>query len=697
MTNAYPDQFPQHIAGRRRALLVGSFPAPPSLTPVTQAFQLWPLIKTNNELARVLKFFKVAKMDIRVTVVIRAAPTMYGAYMVSYQYGPPNGAIESLVTSNAIIGDISTSEAIDIVIPYRNTHNYLAMYPLLGTDSDEIYCTLFMTSLYTENTSGGTKSLDYDIFVALENVDGALPTADSEVYPQSSRIYQDLLASRTEHRRTQELSRYEKGVDHARFPLHRSAALGALAVGTSLKMGYDRIVGRSTQTENIEAEQIEDPADNTHGGTSKNVRQAYYGDLSTLQAQDMPTLSEEIQPSSMYNPQGMAMGTDMTIKEIGERPGLHFISSFLSTDQPGTNVNLNFNMAGNRVTTTGRQPYTYGSYIARCARYYRCDHKIALHFHTSPLVAARFRVQIYYTRVPSTIGENSGDQSYETPSEVFLIKGSQIKTFTIPFMSPLSVIPIGTTYAYMNITLLTPPSIVGTVASSVYVIGTTSHPNLSLYSLQSAFSTLPEPPPAAQEVIPQSGIRQVHDAVTETSFEGASAMVPVGMPELASLKAIISRYDTSQFPATSIDTLSIPVTREDFNAAPNLMVISLLFAFISGSIENKVTYIPGASGRKYARLGNFIEPAPIEGKVGDGEVITLLPAWPILDFRTPYRASVPMVWRRGDSKMQAVNMADVDYDIEEIDVVYLRAGRDFAMHYLNYLPPTGWTKQFTVG
>ena len=682
-------------------MTTGTIAAPVSLTPTTETFHLWQLIKENIDIARVLKYFKALRTDIRITVVIRSAPTMYGAYMVSYQYGIPDNGITALVTSNAIIGDIATSEAIDIVIPFRNTHNFLATYPLTGEGSDEFYCTLFLSSLYTEAVSGGTNSLDYDIFFSLENVDGAFPTADSEVFPQSRRgtsIYMDQMSQGTEQRRLQQLSLYEQGVNHARTPLTNvatAATVGAALFGTSMKAIYDRHFGRSTETENIAHETIEqDAPSNEHAGKAKNVRQSFYGDLATLHGQDMPTLSEEVVPSYMYKPTEMNMGSDMTLKEIGERPGLHAIYAF-SSAVPNATINLNFIMGGNRDTAEGRQPYTYGSFVSRYARFYRCDHKVALHFHTSPLVSARFRVDIQYKRTPSIVGVQVGDQSYEVPSEVFLVKGSQIKTFTIPFMSTTSVMPIGTTFAYMNITLMTPPTTVGTVASSVYMLATTSHPNLSIYSLQSARSTQATPVPI--EVQPQSGIRQVHDAISESSFEGQSAMVPVGMPEIATLKAILCRFDTSKDPLISIDTLPVLNTREQYNDAPNLVSLTQLFAFISGSIENKVIYDLDATGRKFARLGSFIDTEAENGKVGDGESITLLPAWPILDFRTPYRASVPMVWRRESDTHQQPNMADVYLELSDIEVVYVRAGRDFAMHYLNYLPSIGWCKLFTTG
>lgn len=690
INNAYPKQFPQHIAGRRRLMQSGTLAAPVGLAPTITTFQVWTKIRQNPEIARVLKFFKVIRTDIRMTLVIRASPSMYGAYMVGYQYGPTDVSIQSLVTSNAVIGDISTSEAIDIVIPYKNTHNFLTTYPLVGEGSDQIYCELILANLYTDNITGGTNSLDYDLYFALENVDGAMPTSDSEVFPQSgSSIYQDMLASREEHRRGQELSMYEKGLNHATFPYANTAALGAVAAGMSMKAGYDRLFGRSTQTENVIQDMNEEEVPkNQNGGKAKNVRQSFYGDLATLHGQDMPTLSEELVPSSIYTPTEMGMGTDVGVSEIGNLPGLHAITSFASTDVPGTTKNLNFIMGGNRNTVTGRQPFTYGSFISRYARYYRCDHKVALHFHTSPLVAARFRVDIQYMRTPSTEGELIGDQSYEVPSEVFLIKGSQIKTFTIPFMSTHSVIPLGTTFAYMNVTLMTPPSTASAVATNVYMMVTTSHPNLSIYSLQSGHST---------EVEPQSGIRQVHEAVTESNFEAKSAMVPVGMPAIASLKAIISRFDTSQGPLASLDSLPPVTLRTDYNLAPNILSVTMLFAFISGSIENKVTYTSLATGTKNARLGNFTEPSQANGRVGDGESITILPAWPILDFRTPYRGSVPMVWRKADSRMQAPNIADVEYDITDISVVYVRAGRDFAMHHLNFIPGSGWCKPFFIG
>lgn len=691
--NPYPDQFPQNIIGRKRKLASNSLAAPLSLTPTTVEYKLFELLKADAVYSSLFKYFKGLRFDIRVNVVIRAAATTYGAYLASYQYGNSNSDPVSLFSSNCFLGDVATSEAAEFVIPFRYTHNYLSS---TVSTNDRNYVTLFMSYLYGSSLDGGLTSLDYDIFVSLINVDGALPTTSATVFPQSNIIGETVEPQSFREGTTDKGLSYADpsdgswhhwaGTSHLSETMKTAVLLGAA--------GARAIYGRKAKPVDMHFERISDPEDregDAHGaGKHSGVRQAYFGDLSTMtDASTVPTLGEDEVIARRFEPRSMLMTSDYTIEEIGRFPGLMHLTAFTSATSKGALTSYAMYLGGNRASTTGRVPKSPAAYYARYGRYYRGHHRVNFHFFCSPLVSSRVRVVVNYNmNLPTSNNFAVGDTGYEVPSEVMLIKGSTTKSILVPYLSSHYVIPTGESFCRITLELLESPCKVNATDTGVYMVITHSMENFELYSLQHGLSTQP----VVEMVEPQSSLRMEHLVEPEVDFEGTRTWPALPMPRINSIVDICRRYDTSPEAIVSLDTLLFSNGPGDYNVAPNIATATQPFLFISGSIENKLYYT--TTGYKQATLANFIDNT--DDRIANGATATLAPGWPLLEFRTPFRASVPMVYRQEPVDHQEPNSADVVLSDPSPDKIYVRAAPDFAVHYFNYLPNPNWINPSSV-
>jgi len=640
-------------------------------------FNINQTIKNDSRFNEILRYFKGIRYDIKFTIVIRAAAGTYGVYIAGYQYGPGDATFDALMTSDCWIADVSTTEAIEFTVPYRYSHNFLLAETLKDTD----YARVFLANVFTRSLEGGTSDISYQMYYALENVDGAIPTADNLVYPQSSFTKTGMGGTFLTHAQT----------------INNIGIVGASVLDSLY--GTDYTEQRQVPTVNayqpLPSDLTDDgsPAENlrpdvksdSKSGKSKGIKQAFFGDMSTLTPEyGVPSLGEEEYPQAVFHPKAMLMSNNMTIKDIGMLPGLYTGATFTNNTAPGDSFTLRLQLGGERA-----QPLRYArspaSYYARYARYWRGHHKLLFHFFTSPLIAARFKITVNYSVDPDS-GVFSGGPGYEAPTDVFLIKGSTTKSYSIPFMSSHAVIPVQEQYACVTLELLDPPTTFSAVETSVYVLVTHSVDDLELYSLQHGLST--------ETVVPQSSLRHMHRMPAEHDFGGRKNFLTVNMPRIHTVLEMMRRYDDSPEPIISIDTMptNIGGGRGFYNIQSNLVTASLPFAYISGSVENRLYYDTATTSLKSAMLTNFIDNT--NNYAANGETLTLTPAWPILDFRTPYRASVPMVRREGfglPPAFQQPNMADVKLSDTSPTRTLVRAGPDFAVHYFNYLPGTGWS------
>jgi len=674
--NSFPEQFPQNIAGRRRLFASGTMSDGGGI-PIPITFNLNQTIKNDARFNEILRYFKGIRYDIKFTVVIRAAAGTYGAYIAGYQYGPGDASFDALMSSDVWIADIATTEAIEFTVPYRYTHNFLLAETLKDTD----YARVFIANVLSRSLEGGTSDVSYQMYYALENVDGAIPTSDNLVYPQSSF--------------------HKTGMGGTW--VSQAQAVNTLGVvgGAVLDSLYGTDFTSLRQTPTVNAyhptpsdltdsgppsESLESGAKaESKSGKSKGIRQAFFGDMSTLTPEyGVPSLGEEEYPQAVFHPKSMLMSNNMTIKDIGMLPGLYGGGLFTNSTPPGEQLVLRLQLGGERGIAT-RYARSAASYFARYARYWRGHHKLIFHFFTSPLIAARFKLTVNYSVDPKS-GAFTGGNGYEAPTDVFLVKGSTAKSYSFPFMSSHAVIPVQEQYACVTLELLDAPTTFSAVETSVYVLITHSVDDLELYSLQHGLST--------ETVVPQSSLRHMHRVPAEHDFGGRKNYTSVNMPKIHTVLEIMRRYDDNPNPILSIDTMTTNVggSSQFYNIYSNLVTASLPFAYISGSVENRLYYDTATTSLKSAMLTNFIENT--NAYAANGETLTITPAWPILDFRTPYRASVPMVKREefgAPPNFQQPNMADVRLSDGEPTRTLVRAGPDFAVHYFNYLPGTGWS------
>lgn len=651
--------------------------APGTLTPTLASHNVINLIKALTPLKNYLDLFKAVRFDIHVNIVIRAAASMYGAWGACFQYGTPDTDIVSLMTSDFYIASIASSEAIDFVIPFRYTHNYLQV----AAGYDEEYATVHVLNMFSASIDGGSTALDYDIFVSLENADGAMPVESVLVNPQS---------------------KMGTGLPPINAQTFENAMMGAallhgMAHSSATHSSYENYNLHTTEDSKKPWDYKNSKEIDTHGGgKSHGVRQSFFGDLSTLTGQvNLPSLGEEEKPEQVYVPDNQLMGSDMSIDQIGKYPGPIMAGTFTNLTVRGSLKSVTLSLGGTRNSALGRFPASLASYYSRYARYYRGDHKLVFHFFTSPLVAARVRISVgYVSRTLNSYGFLSSPDSFEVPSETILVKGDTRVSITVPFLSANSVIPVQTPYASMLLELLEPPSTVSATGTTVYYVVTHSVDDFELYSLQHGMSTQADPAVLKVNnlVTPQSSLRRLHHMASDITFGQPGPKVHVAMPRINTVLDIMRRFDTSTSAIVSIDTLNIPTSRINHNLECNLVTASTPFAFVSGSVENRLYYDTATRDIKIARLDNFIDNS--NDYAANGIAVTMTPEWPILDFRTPFRASVPMVQRRLPilNQFYEPNMADVTLSDANPTLIYVRAGPDFALHYLNFILGSNWLR-----
>ena len=696
--NPYDSNVPANILGRRRLLVRDSLPTPPTAELFSgNRYNLIQLIRADNEVQKFLSVYKGFRADIRITMLTRAAATMYGCANVAYTYAYPTGTLPGVLSAKNWMIDISSAEAVDFVIPYRHNFNYYD----ISTANDDEALTLYVTNLFSEATDGGTSTLDYMIQFALENVEAGIYTSNNIVNPQSYMVE-------------------DPELDPAgpRIPRdNRFVSFGSAAAIGSASLVYNYLRGQAVDatTEIIKEgmSQLKTGKPSSTSGQAKGVRQSFLGDLVTTEDQyAIPSLDTVAYPERMMTPSGALMDSDLSIKEMGKIPGLIRTFRHTSTTTPGSLLHITPILGGRRTGVLGADtPWSWASYYSRYFRYYRGSHRIVLHFFTSPLVSATYRVSINYYMEPTNT-EVAIDSTYEVPGDTFIVKGSLTKMFEIPYHSNYPVIPAHSTYASLVVELIEPPSRASANDTTVFCVATHSVSDLEFFSIQHGrplTEVLPIPLEqierdieeeeiVSEDVVePQCDVRQLH-AGPNTSpdpFNREVKYQPTVMKSIDSLVTLMRRFDhnadSSGVPKAiiSLDTLDHPSTARDFEWYSNFLTVSDPFAYISGSVENRVFYSTTTRQLKQVHVTNFLNNAG--DRAANGYAATVVPDWPVLDFRTPYLASVPYVARR-EVVSRPQNVADLVFDATDVSAVFVRAGPDFGLHWPNCLPTTGWAE-----
>lgn len=670
-----------HLLGRRRLLSMYSLVHPAIYTATSASIFLWPAIIANAEVKRLLQVYKGFRGDIKISVQSRAAAGIYGCFSVHYTYGVtplPKDAF----SARTWICDISSSEGVEFVIPFRHMYNYLTFpgnpsyYPNYVVLQLNNWCSLAL--------DGGSSTLELGVFFSLENVDTGLYTDDNVVDLQSKHMGLGDLGSAV------------------------TAAALAVDVGSTLFSAWRTSVSGSVGATSAPAQLEYKPAI-TAAGKGKGVRHAFYGDLSTLTDDStVPTLDvSDIPPGIVDSGVLCTSDGDYKFKDLGKIPGLRAIIQVTSNDPQFHTACIPIGLDLNKVTklTGDIGNRSWAAFYGRYFRYYRGTHRIVINWHTSPLVAMRIRATFRYFTTDVT-GLILPITSNEQPNEIVLVKGSLVQVINIPFHQLANVRACDHPIGNLCIQVLNPPSRAS--ISDTLVLGLVTHSvhDLEFYSPQHGWvedftdPVLKQPTLNSnygQLVQKQSDIRAVHDApcIDYLGNGTPSTNYSCHMYCVDTLGALLRRFDDEETiltePVAPISAIlsSVP-SKTQFARYPNLLTATTPFAFNTGSIEVRLALLknatPGTYNYSYAQLQNSIL-AP-NRNIANGTSAQNLESWNVLEYKIPYICDVPFVHRFvAPAIAPDITVVTLEYTGFDILKAAMRAGSDFQVMYTNVVPP----------
>lgn len=674
LVNPMPDQTPTAVLGRRRFLGQNTLldPAFPAVTQWT--FDAWAALKNIPKVQDYLNLFVGFRADLRLSFLCRAAPGTYGMYLISWCYGTPQSqTLTDVLSWDSFVCDISVSESTEFVIPYRWPYEYRR-----STSSDQTSAIhIVVTNLMSKSVDSGSALLDLAVYGSFENIDSGMYIEDATVEAQMETGKGEPTLTTTD-------------------ALGSMAFLGLGAMNTLFNRNTD-----STYRPGDNNHVPEDTKAQSSSGKARGVRQSFFGDLATIDPEDGITSLDALhKPPGLVNMDHMSMEGNMSFDAIGRLPGFLSWQTVTSNTPIDDEIRyvIGLNTTAGAVGFSDLRSASWAAYYSRFFRYYRGEHQLMLHFACSPLVSARFSLHINYIYGSDYNGGFlDGYPSFEQPNEIFMIKGPQTKAIAIPWNQRMGFRSCRDIVAIVTLRLIQPPSTYSADVTSIGVLATHSVDHLQFASPQHPYRTRYTGPgitknrPKKNAIVElQSSLRHEHSNIEGNRF-GASKHVKMKsyMHIIPTLHDLMRRWDDNYIngfpePITALD-IEFPDTQVEFEESALLVTAVAPFGFMTGSVENRL-YFTG-NGRPEAVVQNNGLNTSL--RVGDGMSTTLVPAWPVLEFKTPWLADAPVVCIPTDIPAQDkahFTPVLVNYQGASIDLAIVRAGEDFQVFYPNRLP-----------
>ena len=660
------DQTPIHVLSRKRLIRTIEIAAETDTADYVQFDPLQVLCGDPNMVAYMTNF-KAFTADIRIEVVMTSASTTYGMVQVSWVYGKHSNfkgrsttpilerrqTIATYCTSpETYLLDVSSSEGVEFVIPYRYPRNYIE-FP-----SSEGYASMIVANRGTHAAVGGTAFPRMQVFASLENVKAHLVARGDILNEQADR--QVILGNMA-------------GIGSIGTIIAWQAATDSFTktMKNFLTVTDDVAERAGTMYQNIPS--IPRPSmptmptlftqDTTASHTP--VKQGVWGDVATTQYSSSTNVLDVTHPTQIVQIPNAIMPS---LEDLVGIPSIVQTFSLSSATAEGTQYSYKVNL---RQSTT-QANNTWANYYGRCFRYVRYDTRLIYHFKMTSLSSYRVKITVNY-------GTDVTD-SYDVPGEIHLIKGSVDVPIDIPFVNINPCVTPDATLATVTVTLLSSPLKMAAqdILSPVFV--SSSVHNAQFFSPQKFLHRNPVTP-----LVEQGSLRAMHQIAPGTAFvspgKEACHMTPV-----TSLDTLLRRY--SEDVGFLLDPVIIyPDSILWYLNSPQYQILAAPFAFYTGSKEVKIKSLE-LSEADYWGLELVNGQDVTNVSMGNGRAQTEVTIWPVVDALIPYLSNLPFLSFQSDSDALVYPAQPVGFVPTPLSaVMFSRAGPDFQVSYPNALPP----------
>lgn len=597
------------------------------------------------------------RADVKLQILFRAVPQLYGYAVMSWipQGSYPVGYFDegSQYQASPVLIDISSQEIVEYRIPWTCPTPYLRRN--IGFAS----ANLTLGGIKTMSTDMPV-SLPYQIWANYENFDamGATAQMQGSGLPLMSRGL-DLAMSAGNVMSAVSSNLMKAGKGYA-----------------TLNQAYGAMTGLYSGAE--EAEQPEEGVSNE----GMSVKQSVFGDMATMGTSgNLNYIGDRKMP--MYEDEDLgSLKPFLSYQELLRVPSIYqeivfneLETEFAFTARPDAHFNS---------TLSG----TYLEFFSRFYRFWRGSMKYSFHFFTSPLISARFQLNIDW-------GSSSGDAG-DNFTEVWPVRGSVVYDITVPYIFPSqwritgeqggqNLVPRVRCSMTMN------PVGAGDVAPEVFCLVFVSAGEDFVFSSMEAFwnGTLDPPPPNVKEAEAQCDLRQHHRGNFPVIGQGRTNLTYLFNPPAEGPVQVVRRYSTrtgAQSPA--VPGPVPPSTRQEFLQASNFDMLATIFRYWRGTTRIKVP-ISSESDLTYVQMQNTNESQPTRSRVdvSNGAVVNRPTIWSILEVEIPFLSRQSAAYMVpptiGIDENQPIGV-----EVQDLlgEALFIAAGADYAMYYLMPLP-----------
>lgn len=616
-------------------------------------------IRTQRNMAS----FDGIRGTLKVRVIVRSAVTAYGVGVLHWIYGPPRIAsndddtLELITSSHAQIFDIASSPELLVEIPFINNREFL-------DKSATNYVYLSVGSLSLDSIDASIPPTAYiEIWINMEDV---------EVTQYIEAQAQNVVLRQQEFQLPGRVS----------MPLVVGASmamanLGHTAVTNVITQGYsDMKKALYGEVKNVVKQKFEDQAEGKQSVSSNTQTPIYtapFGNLNSL-APTTALQSMTEMPMWKINPSEFGDLENHTLEDIVQNAVLYKKETFTVNDETANYAFSYENLHG------------YAGYISQHFRYARARPRIGFWFCFSPLMSARFQLQIGH--VGAILG-NDTDSSLATTS--ILVKGSSFHLVELPYNHESPVLPTDEVSFVLTLKLVNKgePTTAGNVPPIRVMVFTSMGPGAQFFSVK--HPNLAEPP-APVLVEAQSSTRVMNRAEPDICFTTGPLQSIGYMDSVDTVEELCSRWATQLTPTKEIDNGPRP---------PLSASLSSFFHFANAKYgDNPQHFIPlfalwrGSRDFRYSP-GTVIpvEFRPTMSHEGSSSYSTLSLAnggfvnttSPVIQVRVPFLTRYRALRGTQDLAGDTTPLPLTNVNLADTDTVISRASPDFQLFHLNSL------------
>lgn len=638
-SNLVINSTPLHLCKRQYLLDVGII----NETTVT-ASQFDPHFALYGKISQYLTTFAYFRGNLELTILLRSVPQQYGSLIASWIPYPPSVQIYddlSEFTANPVLIDISSQQETKYNVPWVSN----VPYRNLG---EEGIARFTLRPLFFDRTANNVaQDIPFEIWGRYTDFD-VMGAKQAEDVPemQSGAIAASALSTIWQSR--QEIKQVAGAVKDVQ------------SLGNTIKQGWNYVMPDSwdVQLDNPEAE-------------GAPVKQSYMGNVSTVGGRDMMQYLGDVEMPAYTN-------TDLGTSEP-------YSNALALLQTPGILLNATFG-ASTSVTFVARplstqQQMNYLSFMSRFFRFWRGSMKYSFHFFTSPLISARFRLNVRWTT-----DQPDPNDAGNMLTEVWSVRGTTHHSITLPYIhkAPWQLTDASVDVPIVTLDMTQAPAPIGNRTPHVYCVAMISAgPDFQFSSMQDFANGQISPIPELQ-----CDIAEFHKEDFPMLGEGRRVTNYAYNPPHYSVMALQQRYGARGGQTFSEVGPNTPLDKIKLYQSPNFDILSLLFRFHRGSIRVKAPFFT-ENDLGFLEMENYSVASPTRQAytLGGGGSWFSKSIWPLVEVSLPYlnnaMASFTAPPVNGVEFFPSVPVKSEGIQSEYSNIA---RGADYMMYYLMPIP-----------